>query len=103
MLVSRFMGEDMEKGAFRSNKRIKCAVKFEEVIKVESTNINQKNKNKPMEYLAMECSAFIDQTYKTMIFFAGKGIITVITEAIEVVIQDLGKPWTTKHIPRHKI
>ena len=31
MMVNRFMWEDVEKGAFRKNKRIKCAIKFEEV------------------------------------------------------------------------
>ena len=103
MIVNRFMWEDVEKIDSRKNKRIRCAVKFEEVIKVESININQKNKNKPMECLAIECSASNDQTYKTMIFFAGNGIITLISETIEVVLQDLGKPWSTKHIPRHKI
>ena len=103
MIVNRFMWEDTEKIDSKKNKRIRCAVKFEEVTKVESININQKNKNKPMECLAMECSTSKDQTYKTMIFFAGNGIITVISETIEVVLQDLGKPWSTKHIPRHKI
>ena len=103
MIVNRFMWKDAEKIDSRKNKRIRCAVKFEEVIKVESININQKNKNKPMECLAIECSASNDQTYKTMIFFAGNGIIALISETIEIVLQDLGKSWSTKHIPRHKI
>jgi len=103
MIVNRFMWEDAEKIDPRKNKRIRCAVKFEEVIKVESININQKDKNKPMECLAMECGVSNDQTYKTMIFFAGNGIITVISETIEAVLQDIGEPWSTKHIPRHKI
>ena len=29
MIVNRFMWEDAEKGVFRQNKRIRCAVKFE--------------------------------------------------------------------------
>ena len=33
MVVNRFMWEDIEKGVFRKNKRIRCAIKFEEVIK----------------------------------------------------------------------
>ena len=103
MIVNRFMWEGAEKESFGKNKRIRCAVKFEEVIKVESKNINQQNKNKPMECLAMKCNTSIDQTYKTMIFFAGNGIITVTLEAIEVILQDIGKPWITKHIPAHKI
>jgi len=68
MIVNRFMWEDVEKGVFRQNKRIRCAVKFEEVIKVESKNINQKSKNKPLECLAIKCSSIFDETYKINIF-----------------------------------
>ena len=103
MIVNRFMWEDIEKGVFRQNKRIRCAVKFEEVIKVESKNINQKNKNKPLECLAIKCSSIFDETYKIKIFFAGNSVITVTLEAIEVALHDLGKPWHVKHIPIHKI
>ena len=103
MIVNRFMWENVEKGVFRQNKRIRCAVKFEEVIKVESKNINQKNKNKPLECLAIKCSSIIDEVYKIKIFFAGDCIITIISEVIEVALHDLGKPWNVKHIPIHKI
>ncbi len=103
MIVNRFMWEDVERGVFRANKRIRCAVKFEEVVKVESKNINQKNKNKVLEYLAMECNLIQDSTYKIKIFFSGDSIITMIVEIIDVVLHDLGKPWNVKHIPKHKI
>ena len=103
IIVNRFMWEDVEKGVFRQNKRVRCAVKFEEVIKVESKNINQKNRNKPLECLAIKCSSTFDETYKIKIFFAGGSIITVISEVIEVALRDLGKPWSVKHIPIHKI
>jgi len=103
MIVNRFMWENVEKEVFRQNRRIRCAVKFEEVIKVGSKNINQKNKNKPLECLAIKCSSTFDETYKINIFFAGNSIITIISEVIEVALHDLGKPWNVKHIPIHKI
>ena len=103
MMVNRFMWEDIEKGVFRYNKRIRCAIKFEEVAKVKSKNINQKNKNKPLECLAIECSTFLDENYKINIFFAGNSIITIIVEIIDVVMHDLGKPWKVKHVPSHNI
>ena len=103
MIVNRFMWEYVEKGIFRQNKRIRCAVKFEEVIKVKSKNINQKNKNKPLECLAIKCSSIFEETYKIKIFFAGDSIITIISEVIEVALHDLGKPWNVKRIPTHKI
>ena len=103
MIVNRFMWEDVEKGIFRQSKRIRCAVKFEQVLNVKSQNINQKNKNEPLEYLTIKCSSTFDKTYETKIFFSGDGIITIISEVIEVVMHDLGKPWNVKHIPIHRI
>ena len=103
MIVNRFMWEDVEKGVFRQNKRVRCAVKFDDVLKVKSKNINQKNKNKPLEYLAIKFSLTVNETCEIKIFFAGNGVITIISETIDVVMQDLGKPWNVKHIPIHKI
>ena len=103
MIVNRFMWEDVEKGVFRQNKRIRCAVKFEEVIKVESKNINQKNKNKPLECLAIKCGSIVNGTYKIKIFFAGNSRISLIVEVIEAALHDLGQPWHVKNIPIHKI
>ena len=103
MMVNRFMWEDAEKGVFRKNKRIRCAVKFDEVIQVKSKNINQKNKNKPLEYLAIRPSLIFDNIFKIKIFFSGGGIITIISEVIEVTMSDLGKPWNVKYFPAHKL
>ena len=103
MIVNRFMWEDIEKGFFRQGKRIRCAVKFEEVLEVKSQNINQNNKKKSLEYLAIKCSLNDDETYNIKIFFAGNSIITIMSEAIEVFMHDLGKPWQAKHVPLHKI
>ena len=103
MIVNRFMWEDIEKGVFRESKRIRCAVKFEEVIKVKSKNINQKNKNKPLECLAIRYSSTFDGIFYVNIFFSGGGIITIILEAIDIILEDLGKPWNVKHIPKHGI
>ena len=102
MMLNRFMWEDVEKGVFRKNKRIRCAIRLEEVIEVKSKNINQKNKKKILECLAIKCN-FLNGHYRIGIFFAGGSVITVISEAIEVIIQDLGKPWDAKHMPKHKI
>ena len=103
MIVNRFMWEDVEKGVFRQNRRIRCAIKFEEVLAVKSKNINQKNKNKPLECLTIECNLITDNNYDIKIFFSGDSVITLVSEAIEVVMHDLSKPWDVKHVPIHKI
>ena len=103
MIISRFMWEDIEKGLYRQSKRIRSALKFEGVLKVKSKKINQKNKNKRLECLAIECNEILGKNNEINFFFAGGGVITLISEFIEVVMHDLGKPWNVKHIPKHKI
>ena len=103
MILNRFMWENTEKGDHKQNKRIRCAVKFEEVIKVQSKNINQKNNNKPLEYLAIRSSLVASNLFEIKIFFSGGGIIIITSEVIEVFMEDLSKPWNVKYIPMHQI
>ena len=103
MIINRFMWEDVEKGLFRNNKRIRCAIKFESVLRVMSKNINQKNKTKPLECLAIKCNLFADETFRIKIFFSGDSIITIKAEVIGIILNDIGKSWDVKSIPKHKI
>ena len=65
--------------------------------------INQQNKNKRLECLAIECNEVLSKNYEINFFFAGGSIITLISESIEVVMNDLGESWNVKYIPKHKI
>ena len=103
MIINRFMWEDIEKGITRQSKRIRCALKFEGILKVKSKKINQKNKNKRLECLAINCNEVLSKNYEINIYFSGDGIITLNSEFIEVVLHDLGKTWNVKHVPKHKI
>ena len=103
MLVNRFMWENIEKETYKQNKRIRCAIKFEGILKVKSKKINQKNKNKRLECLAIECNEILSKNNEINFFFAGGGVITLISESIEVVMNDLGASWNVKYIPKHKI
>ena len=49
--LNRFMWEDVEKGVFRKNKRIRTILKFENVLEVNSKNIDQKNKDQFLDFL----------------------------------------------------
>ena len=102
MQLNRFMWEDVEKGVFRKNKRIRTILKFENVLKVHSKNINQSKKDKFLDFLTIETNLMPDNNYEMKIVFAGDAIIKVISEVIEVTLDDQGEPWETKNMPRHK-
>ena len=103
MIINRFMWEDIEKGITRQSQRIRCALKFEGILQVKSKKINQKNKNKRLECLAIECNEILSKNNEINFFFAGGGVITLISESIEAVMHDLGEPWNVRHTPKHKI
>tara|TARA_B100000900_G_C20417649_1_gene649576 strand:+ start:401 stop:904 length:504 start_codon:yes stop_codon:yes gene_type:complete len=103
MQLNRFMWEDVEKGVFRKNKRIRTILKFENVLKVLSKNINQvKKKDKFLDFLAIETNVMPDNNYEMKIIFAGDAIIRIISEVIEVTLDDQGEAWNTKNKPKHK-
>ena len=101
--LNRFMWEDVEKGVFRKNKRIRTILKFENVIKVHAKNINQSKGNKFLDFLTIEIKQMIDKNYEMKIVFAGDSIIKVISEVIEVTLDDQGESWDTKNMPKHKL
>ena len=101
--LSRFMWEDVEKGVFRKNKRIRTVLKFENVIKVHSKNINQSKNDKFLDFLTIETNVMPDKNYEMNIIFAGDSVIKVISEVIEVFLDDQGSAWDTKNIPKHKV
>ena len=102
MQLNRFMWEDVEKGVFRKNKRIRTVLKFENVIKVHSKNVNQSKKDKFLDFLTIETNKMPDNNYAMKIVFAGDSVIQVVAEVIEVTLDDQGNAWDTKNMPRHK-
>jgi len=102
MQLNRFMWEDVEKGVFRKNKRIRTILKFENVLEVHSKNINQFKKNKFLDFLAIESNIMPDNNYVMKITFAGDSIIKLISEVIEVTLDDQGEAWDTKNKPKHR-
>ena len=103
MQLSRFMWEDVEKGVFRKNKRIRTILKFENVMNMYyAKNINQLKKDKFLDFLTIETNKMPDNNYEMKIVFAGDSIIRIISEVIEVTLDDQGEAWDTKNKPKHK-
>ena len=102
MQLNRFVWEDVENGVFRKNKRIRTVLKFENVIEVNSKNINQGSKDKFLDFLAIESYQMPDKNHEMKLIFSGNSIIKVVAEVIEVFLDDQGTSWDTKNKPKHK-
>ena len=101
--LNRFMWEDVEQGVFRKNKRIRTVLKFDHVIKVSSKNIDFNKKDKFLDFLAIESREMADKTLEMNLIFSGNSVIKILTEVIEVTLDDQGDAWETKSKPKHNL
>jgi len=99
--LNRFMWEDVEKGVFRKNKRIRTVLKFDNVISILSKNIDTKNGKRFLDFLTIECSLLPDKSYEIKLIFSGDSIIKIKAELIDVTLDDQGTPWESKTEPKH--
>ena len=103
VMLSRFMWEDLEKGVFRNYKRIKSVLKFNFIEKVLAKNINQQQKNRNLELLAIKSNYNQNNLYDTSLIFSGNNIILLKSEEIDVMLDDQEYFWEVKHSPKHRI
>jgi hypothetical protein len=99
--LNRFMWEDVEKGVFRKNKRIRTVLKFDNVISVLSKNINKNNDRSFLDFLTIESNLLPDKSYEIKLIFSGDSVIKIKAEVIDVALDDQGLPWETKTQPKH--
>ena len=101
-IFNRFMWEDAEKGIFRDNKRIRSALKLNDVTAVKSKNINPKESKKVLEFLTINSAKKIDENVDINLLFSDNITISVKTETINATLEDFSDSWTTKIKPVHK-
>jgi len=99
--LNRFMWEDVEKGVFRKNKRIRTVLKFDNVISILSKNIDIKNDKNFLDFLTIECTLMPDKSYEIKLIFSGDAVIKINAEVIDVTLDDQGSPWESKTQPKH--
>ena len=101
-VFNRFMWEDAEKGIFRDNKRIRSALKIDEVRSVKSKNLNPDEK-KALEFLTVNIEQDNKENININLLFSGNMTISVSVEAINATLEDFSDSWKTKTKPFHKI
>ena len=72
------------------------------VLEFHTKNIDQLKNDKFLDFLAIESIEMPDNNYEMKIIFAGDLIIKVISEVIEVTLDDQGEAWDTKNKPKHQ-
>ena len=99
--LNRFMWEDVEKGIFRKNKRIRTVLKFDNVTSVLSKNISINDSKSFLDFLTIESNLLPEKSYEIKLIFSGNAVIKIKVEVIDVTLDDQGSPWESKTQPKH--
>ena len=103
MMLSRYMWEDIEIDVFRNYKRIKSVLKFNFIESVLAKNINQKQKTRNLELLAIKDNTNQENKYDVNLIFSGNSIMLLKSEEIDVMVDDQEYYWEVKRFPKHKL
>lgn len=107
MMVNRYQWEedqipaDCDSG--KCCHRIRTGCHFENVIRVTSQNIPQKNKKHVLELLTIETSVLENNNIAIDLIFAADGLMRLEAELVEASMQDIGEPYPAKCHPKHEV
>lgn len=105
ILLNRFRWEDAPKAAARkrSYERVQAVLAVEDVMKVQSQGVDKSDPDMVYSLLAMAFTAGEDGTGRLELTLAGDGVIALEVEALEVILQDVTRPYAapSAKVPSH--
>ena len=110
LLLSRFRWEEpaAPHGAYdgperRRPSRIASGLHFDGVLKVTAQGIDQADKARVLELLAIACEPGHDGAARLDLIFSGDASIRLEVECIDAQLKDIGQPFSVRHRPEHKL
>lgn len=107
MMVNRYQWEEgktqEECDTGECCQRVRTGCHFENIIRVSSQNIPQKDKKHVLELLAIEASELENNNIAIDLIFAADGLVRLEAEIIEGSMQDVGEPYPAKCHPKHEV
>ena len=91
VLLNRFRWEDRKAQA---PERVQSVLTIEDVEKVQTSGVSDRNSDVVMSLLSMEFSAGDDGSGRILMTFAGDGELALDVEALEVTLTDVTRPYS---------
>lgn len=107
LLVNRFRWEDAETAARarRPVERVQSVLAVSDVLKVQSQGVDRSEKDFVMSLLSILFEPGEDGSGRVTLILAGDGAISLEVEALDVVLQDVTRPYVdpAHRAPRHPV
>jgi len=106
LLLNRFRWEDRVEAerAGRPFERVRSVLVVEDVLKVQSTGFDRRDKNQILSLLSVDFSAASDGSGRVTLTLAGDGAVALEVEALEVRLDDVTRPYraASAQVPAHE-
>ena len=98
-LVNRFRWE----GQTRTPERVRSMLVIEDVLAVKSQGVDPKDKDTVLSILSLSWEPGEDGAGRILVTLAGDGALAVEVEALEILLQDVTKPYLapSRQAPSH--
>ena len=96
VMITRFMWE--EKIVNKTNNRTKAVLVFEDVLAVNSKNIDQMDKDKVLELLTFNFYYNKSKNIEIELLFNNDATIKLETEVVQAKLEDQGESWTVEEV-----
>lgn len=82
--------------------RVRCGVRFENVLAARARKIPRRSKNQVLELLALEGERH-QGGFHLHLVFAGGAAVRLEAEVVEAYLEDLTGPWPARARPEHPV
>jgi hypothetical protein len=107
MLLNRFRWEDVDRARQRKRafERVQSVLSIEDVIRVQTQGVDKSDADMIYALLSITFTPGEDGTGRVELTLAGDGAIALDVEALEVLLQDVTRPYIapSKKAPTHPV
>lgn len=107
LLLNRFRWEDAPAAAQRGRRyeRVQAVVSIEDVTAVQTQGLDRSDTEMVLSLMSIDYAPAEDGTGRLTLTLAGDGAIAVETEALEVMLRDVTRPYIAPsgRVPDHKL
>lgn len=106
LLLNRYRWEDSERASRAGDhERVRSMLVIEDVEQVQSSGLPQGQSDLVLSLLSLSWEPGEDGTGRVTLTFAGDGAIAVAVETLEVILQDVTRPYLapSRRAPGHEV
>ena len=100
-VCNRFRWEQGEIAGASGGSRIRAGVSFNDISAVRAQGVSKATPDTVMELLSVRAEQTDPPAATITLSFAGGGTLELVAGCIDVLVDDMGRPWYTPHRPAH--